>query len=638
MHATLFRVLLLLGCIAAVQPAAAQAPALGPFTNIQAEEPAAPGQESAPAAPAQSTKPVSQGLQLPEGDTITISIGTKERFTVAPYKLYDAPRSTREEIATVDLVRPPGEPPTRLPDSFIITTNELVGATHIVLPLVKEGEAPFERRIEVLVIDEISAAYKSFLDAQIKRIFPTVAVEVMVANQQTAVLSGFVDKAELVEPIEQLVRGFLAARTGAAPAAITVANAIRVTGSQTVQLRVVIAEVNRSRMRDLGFDFAWTDLGSGPLVSTLRNSTGGLFTPATNIISNGLQTINPDIATGNSNFVFTVTRQGQFAFNGFMRALEANQLGKILAKPVLVTHSGQPAYFNSGGQVPILLPQGNGTISIDYRDFGTNLRFVPYVLGNGRIRVDLRPEVSERNDANGVLLQGTLVPGFTTRVAETTVELESGQTFAIAGLLQSRVVATTTKLPFVGDLPLFGAFFQNKSYVQTDTELLIMVTPHLVDALDEAPCKLPGRESRIPNAIEWYLGSKFEPPCFEDPYRNHWQNHLHHGPQPPHPTPVGAYDNYGRPMDVMTQPTELPYGIQQPAPAAPQPSEAELQPVPTEPEAPAAEPTGEAFAPQAPQTLSEVGLIDDPTALPESLPLTGDPEDELIPPAPAPVR
>lgn len=618
MHATPFRVLLLMGCIVAVQPAIAQV----------APPPPDPASDTAP-----TPAPIAgQGLPLPEGDMITISIGTKERFTVAPYKLYDAPRSTREEIATVDLVRPPGEPPTRLPDSFIVTTNELVGATTIVLPLVKEGEQPFERRIEFLVIDEISAAYKSFLDAQIKRIFPTVAVEVMVANQQTAVLSGYVDKAELVEPILDLVRGFLAARTGAAPDAVTVANAIRVTGAQTVQLRVVIAEVNRSRMRDLGFDFAWQDLGSGPLISTIRNTTGSLFTPATNVIANGVQTLNPDIATSNANFVFTVTRQGQFAFNGFMRALEGNRLGKILAKPVLVTTSGQPAYFNSGGQVPILLPQGNGTISIDYRDFGTNLRFVPFVLGDGRIRIDLRPEVSERNDANGVILNGNLVPGFTTRVAETTVELENGQTFAIAGLLQSRVVATTTKLPFVGNLPLLGAFFQNKSYVQTDTELLIMVTPHLVDPLDERPCKLPGRESRVPNDIEWYLGSKFEPPCFDDPYRNHWQNHLHHGPQPPHPMPVGPYDNYGRPMEMISESVELPYRTEQ----TPVPTE-EMQPVPPVETAPAPQANDAAYAPGYNQTLSEVGLIDE-ASLPEPLPLDVEPEDSLVPTPPNSAR
>lgn len=617
MHTTAVRVLLFLCCVTVAYPAFGQPQPLLP----------------ADAPPAQQTPatPRAQGLPLPESDMITMSIGTKERFTVAPYKLYDAPRSTREEIATIDLVQPPGEPPTRLPDAFVITTNELVGSTTIVLPLVREGEEPFERRIELLVIDEISAAYKSFLDTQIKRIFPTVAVEVMVANQQTAVLSGYANRTELVDPIEQLVRGFLAARTGAAPASITVVNAIRVTGSQTVQLNVIVAEINRSKMRDLGFDFAWQDLGNGPLVSTLRNTTGGLFTPAMNTIVNGVQNVNPDIATGNANFVFTVTRQGQFAFNGFMRALESNQMGKILAKPVLTTLSGQPAYFNSGGQVPILLPQGNGTISIDYRDFGTNLRFVPFVLGDGRIRLDIRPEVSERNDANGVILGGNLVPGFTTRVAETTVELESGQTFAIAGLLQSRIVATTNKLPIVGDLPLFGAFFQNKSYTQSDTELLIMVTPHLVDALDERPCKLPGRESRVPNTIEWYLGSKFEPPCFDDPYRGQWKRDLHHGAQPPHPTPVPPYDNYGRPLEMMSAPIEMPYGVQQDLQPVPEVEEA--QPAPAAPKNSADKKQSAQKVPA--QELSPVGVVGD-LELPAPLPI--DPEEDLMPAAPKATR
>jgi hypothetical protein len=152
--------------------------------------------------------------------------------------------------------------------------------------------------------------------------------------------------------------------------------------------------------------------------------------------------------------------------------------------------------------------------------------------------------------------------------------LENGQSFAIAGLIQSRITATAVKTPFLGDMPIFGWAFQDKRYEQRDTELLIIVTPHLVDALDERPCKLPGRESRIPNDCEFYLGSKFEPPCFDDPYRDHVHKHFHGGPPAPLPVPVRPYDNYGLPdfqypVNNGGHPaSELPA---QPAPPAPQP-------------------------------------------------------------------
>lgn len=547
----------------------------------------------------------SSGLPLPDETTANIPINTVERFSVAPYKLYGLPRSTREEIATVTIVRPPGEPPTQLADAFTMTTFELVGATTIVLPLVKEGEAPFERRIEFLVIDSISTAYKSYLEATIKRMFPTAKVDILIANNQTAVLNGFVDKAELVQPIEDLVRGFLAAGAGAAPDSVSVVNALRVTGVQQVQLQCIIAEVNRQKTRDLGFDWSWLDLNPNGLRGAIANSTGGfiqgnsLFTPPTGTTPGTVNVINPNL--NGANMPFLAFRDNNFAFWGFLRALVQNNMAKILAEPNLVAMSGQPAFFNVGGETPILIPQGNGTISIQYRPFGTNLRFVPTVLGEGRIRLEIRPEVSEIDPALQVTLQGISVPGFRSRTAETTVELENGQTFAVAGLVQQRIQATTAKTPVLGDLPLVGWSFQNKRYQQLDTELLIMVTPHLAEAMNERPCKLPGRESRVPNDVEWFLGSRFEPPCFTDPYRNHYKNH-HAGIKPPRPEPVPAYDNWGKPQ-YESIPIESPALVptEVPAPANPVPS-----PQATSPNRFSTPPASQGIPP-----LDEVSVFDD---------------------------
>jgi pilus assembly protein CpaC len=185
------------------------------------------------------------------------------------------------------------------------------------------------------------------------------------------------------------------------------------------------------------------------------------------------------------------------------------------------------------------------------------------------------------------------------------VELESGQTFAVAGLVQQRVQATTDKTPVLGDLPIVGWAFQNKRYQQLDTELLIMVTPHLAEAMDERPCKLPGRESRIPNDVEWYLGSRFEPPCFNDPYKNHYQNH-HAKIKPPHPTAVPPYDNRGMPQyDVfkVESPVTIPA---QPAQPAATPAEGAPAPAPADElkPAPIAPPAAPVEAPPAPSAFT----------------------------------
>jgi pilus assembly protein CpaC len=458
-----------------------------------------------------------------------------------------------------------------------------------------------------LVIDQVSRGLQDYLRKRIKDTFPTAVVTLTVANRSTAILEGYVERAEQVQPIVDLVRSFLASNVGAAPDAVTVVNALRVTGATSVQLKVIIAEVERTKSRDLGFDW-------NAIFSTNPSDTGGVSTSTGSFINRrvngGIGLSSAD--SSNSNINFFVTQNGINVFEGFLRALVENNLGKLLAEPVLTTTSGQPAYFNVGGETPILLPQGNGTISIEYRDFGTNLRFVPTILGDGRIRLEVRPEVSELNPGLAVTASGLSVPGFTTRLAETTVELESGQSFAIAGLIQKRVRATTRKIPVMGDIPAVGWLFQNKTYRQTDTELLIIVTPHLVDALDQRPCELPGRESRIPNDIEFYLGSKFEPPCFGDPYRGHIKN-WHQGLPSPTPVPVRPYDNYGQPIDSV--PIEAMPSAVIPAPAedAP-PSDIEptaLMPVPSSPVEVAPEP----------EDLEEVEAFPAPRSLP--------PDDEI---------
>jgi hypothetical protein len=145
-----------------------------------------------------------------------------------------------------------------------------------------------------------------------------------------------------------------------------------------------------------------------------------------------------------------------------------------------------------------------------------------------------------------------VAPVVNQRVAETTVEMESGQTFVLAGLTRNQTSVSADRIPILADLPLFGWAFQQKTYNQIEEELIIMVTPYFADALNERPCKLPGREGRIPNDIEWYLGSKYEPPCFDDPYVGDWKK----GWTAPEVKPVPPYDNWGRPESSFVYPQQ----------------------------------------------------------------------------------
>jgi Flp pilus assembly secretin CpaC len=492
---------------------------------------------------------VMRGRAIPagEGEEWIVNQNTVERYSLPADQgilgFYETPYSTRQEIADIRIVPPPkGQ---GLANTIILETKDLLGTADVVLPVLKTGGVKEEIRVEILVIDQVSNAYRSYLKSNIKKMFPTAVVDVVIANKQTAVLNGYVERAEHVAPIENLVRGFLAAMVASAPDAVTVVNALRVVGSMQVQLRVMICEVQRNKVRDLGFDWNAISTASNPL-GAISLSTANFGNRLFGADNNGNILPLGSSSTGNANGSFVILNNGQVAFQGYIRALVTNNLAKILAEPNLVTMSGQPAYFNVGGQVPVLTPQGNGTIGVVYHDFGTNLRFVPTVLGEGRVRLEVRPEVSDLNFNNGVTLNNITIPGVDVRVAETTVEMENGQTFVVAGLIQKRIIGEARKIPGLGDVPVAGALFQNKSYRQTETEVMIMITPHLVEAMDQATCELPGKESRVPNDIEYYLGSKFEPPCYNDPYRGHirgWWNNVP-GPQA---QPVPPYDNYGNP-------------------------------------------------------------------------------------------
>jgi pilus assembly protein CpaC len=281
-------------------------------------------------------------------------------------------------------------------------------------------------------------------------------------------------------------------------------NLIRVPGIQQVMLQVRIGELNRTALREIGADMLYRDSRG----NTLGTQIGGA---GVNLDEDGFL---KSLSLGLSSTAFGVFPNAEF--NIVLRALRQNQVLHFLAEPNLIAMSGHEASFLAGGQFPVPVPQGGGltnTVTIQFKDFGVQLRFVPYVLDDERIRLHVAPEVSTIDFALGTTLVvgGDPVPGLNTRKAETTVELREGQTLAMAGLLQVELDAGTNRIPGLGDLPYLGPFFSNTTHDRVEKELLVLVTPHLISPMEQHQVPpVPGEEIQDPNDHEFYLLNRIE--------------------------------------------------------------------------------------------------------------------------------
>ncbi|UCE94732.1 MAG: type II and III secretion system protein family protein [Flavobacteriaceae bacterium] len=274
-------------------------------------------------------------------------------------------------------------------------------------------------------------------------------------------------------------------------------NFVEVGGVHQVMLEVRVAEMSRSLTKRLGINFAYArggDFGVSTLGGlTEANSDGGLLG------------ISPAI-----NALFRFGYGGSATWTFLIDALREDNLVKILAEPTLITLSGQSANFLAGGEFPIPVPQGLGTVGIQYKQFGVALVFTPTVFSKDKINIEVTPEVSELDFQNAIRVEGFVTPGITTRRASTMVELGDGQSFAIAGLLREATRADIAKYPLLGDIPILGALFQSKTFQKAETELVIIVTPHLVKPLEVAKQSLPGDEYNEPNDFDFYFNGAIE--------------------------------------------------------------------------------------------------------------------------------
>lgn len=295
-------------------------------------------------------------------------------------------------------------------------------------------------------------------------------------------------------------------------------NKMHVDAPSQVSLRVRVAEVSRAVVKEFGIN--WQNAGNNgsilfglatgvPALTSISNSplpTADLITrrPAIDIIpqgatGTGFNVLNQSQLGGQTNNnLFAGIRSRQLNLNALVDALDNHGLITVLAEPNLTAVSGEPASFLAGGEFPVPVPAGQGLVGIDWKKFGVSLNFVATVGNGDRINLHVMPEVSELSTQGAIVIDSISVPSLTERRAETTVDLASGQSFAIGGLLQNNVTQNINKFPWLGDIPVLGQLFRSEAFQRNETELVILVTPYLVHPIAAADRALAPTDGYVP--------------------------------------------------------------------------------------------------------------------------------------------
>jgi pilus assembly protein CpaC len=273
---------------------------------------------------------------------------------------------------------------------------------------------------------------------------------------------------------------------------------MRVSGAQQAILHVKVIEVSRTKLRQMGFD--WAQLSSnGNLV---WSGVNGLLSTAAGAPFGG-----PGAAPDNT-FKFNIGSAN--AFFGVLNALRQDSLAKLVSEPDLTAISGRTAYVLEGGEIGYQTTNAVTGTTVGFKEYGTRLDFVPVVLGNGRLHIDVRSRVSEIDAANSI----NGIPALKSREVETGVELRAGQTLAIAGLLEQKTEASVSGLPWISEIPYLGVPFSTKTFQTNEVELLVLITPQIVDGLEpgEVPTCLPGSQTADPTDWELFFKGQIEVP------------------------------------------------------------------------------------------------------------------------------
>lgn len=361
------------------------------------------------------------------------------------------------------------------------------------------------------------------IDQMLHMAMPDARINVSTMNN-TVLLTGIVAAPEDAAEADRLVKAFVGDKTN-------VISRLKMATPLQVSLHVKFAEVSRSLVRQIGSNLTTIDgsggikfgIGQGRPFGTFATTdpnlpfgvgnapSGYTFDPTAVTATNptGL-VLKPGTAVTAASGATTISGMGKLLGLDLLGTLDAGEtigLVTTLSEPNLTAISGETAEFLAGGEYPIPVPQQNGVITIEYKKYGVGLAYTPTVLANGRISMRVRPEVSELSSTGALKLQGTEIPALSVRRAETTVELGSGQSFMIAGLLSNSAQNGLTKMPGVGDIPILGSLFRSTNYRKGETELVIIVTPYLVNPVNANDIKLPTDGFQSPNDIQRLLGN-----------------------------------------------------------------------------------------------------------------------------------
>ncbi|MCJ2177221.1 type II and III secretion system protein family protein [Novosphingobium album (ex Hu et al. 2023)] len=356
------------------------------------------------------------------------------------------------------------------------------------------------------------------VDSMLRLAMPEAKIGVSTMGSDTFLLTGTVKTPEDVSEAQRLVQAYVGEKAN-------VISRLRMATPLQVNLQVRIAEVSRSLVKSLGVNLTTMDATSGFKFGIGQGSpiaSNGVFTPGRVLgVGNIPYQYAIDPITGELTKVAgtsvaqtttgtTLGMAGHLLGLDILGALDAGEtvgLVSTLAQPNLTTLSGETADFLAGGEYPIPISQGLGSTSVEYKKYGVSLSYTPTVLANGRISMRVRPEVSELSSQGSVSLNGYEVPALTVRRTETTIELGSGQSFMIAGLLSNNTANTIQKMPGAGDLPILGSLFRSTSYKRGETELVIVVTPYLVNPVNASQIALPTDGFSSPNELQRLLGN-----------------------------------------------------------------------------------------------------------------------------------
>ncbi len=361
-------------------------------------------------------------------------------------------------------------------DALVVTPTQLLvhgrapGEVSLVLWDTLERSRSFDLRVDV----DASAAAE-----EIRRIFPGETILVS-SSRSAIVLSGHVTTEDVAKNAGSVA--------GAYAKAVVNVLSFGPLGAQEILLEVKFAELNRTALRQFGINLFSTNAKAISESGTGQFGQRGVFNITdTHVFGVPITGFGTDTQVTPLNFfLFRPDVHVGLA----IQALQQKNLAQVLAEPNLIALNGKEASFLAGGEFPIPIVQGGGNVgnvTVVFKEFGVRLKFTPVIQPNGNIRLKVAPEVSTLDFANGVTLSGFTIPGLVTRKAETELELQDGQSFVIAGLIDNRIVDIVSKVPWLGDIPILGALFRSKDVQRRNSELLVLVTARRISPSDQRP-------------------------------------------------------------------------------------------------------------------------------------------------------